>query len=206
MSRKVRNLTIVLLGLLAGWWLLLVLTSRNDNTGCGVFRGLYFLTVYVSNGERTQFFYVQGQTPAKWLWVAPANYSYDILDIEWYDKTGKIGGRVNAQTMKLSVGDRELPISKESLAELLLGAPLEQLGPKGNSGIEYLYQVLTQARDGSLPIPRHHPGYLDPPLDGNYLHLSVGPHLPHVLFVWPILWFGICWSVLRTRSPVQSSL
>ena len=66
------------------------------------------------------------------------------------------------------------------------------------AAVDEIFRYIQAAGQGAFPPARHHPHYLDGPLNGVIHHVVVGWMFPLI----PILvWFGLWWVVLgRPRT------
>jgi hypothetical protein len=188
----------VILGLLSG-----VIQDPFDDSGFGWCYGVVQakLSYATSPDVMPRLFFsarFEGWSQPGWHWVHPSGYRYRALRFVWYADARYGEGQIDTSAMTLAWKDRTLPISRSSLSQLLLGVSPNALQQEDLEAIDFVERLITEAGQGRLMPPRHHPYSFETPVSGDITHVSCGFRLPYSLYWWTGIWTALClWIALR---------
>ncbi len=115
-----------------------------DDRGFGRFYG--FAGGTFASREGFLFIKFEGRTKPEWRWAPPSNYSYGDVNFEWDAGSTKGSGQLNLPSMTLTTSDGVTSIDRDWFLSR---------NDHENTATTYM-DLLTAARDGTLPPPRHH--------------------------------------------------
>ena len=149
-----------------------------------------------------------GESPSPWRNWQPSNYTYEELSLELYtyhsEDEEEIHAVLEPETMTLIRSGSRLPLTVETLQELLTGT--SDLGPQGvipEATIE-LYSMLQAAGAGTLPRPRHHRRFYEGERgqwSGSVAHYRVGWAVPHHVVLVMAIWCLLGLTVIIVHNP-----
>lgn len=202
MATPSKRLIALWIGLLpVGALLLLIFTAiARPTSGSNGFGSQYgFVRGHYADLESGQTLEFSGTTQPEWRWSRPAGFQYSELQFGWESPHDDLEGVLDLSSMRLTSDGRSVVINRDWFVEQ---------GCRAEIAAAYM-DLLTGARDGTLPRPRHHGHSYDPsegdPYMGTLTHFSLGTIYPHSLVVWLAIWIiaslgvGGYWVCKRKR-------
>jgi hypothetical protein len=175
-----------------------VTKHRYDDSGFGSFHGLVDAKLLYFGSNHSFSVTIEGRSPARWCWVRPTNYQYDVLSFDWFGEDRKGHGQIDTSSMKLTTDSNTVPVSKASLSDLLYGASPSDIRQEDVEAIGFVERLIVDAGKGRLAAPRHHYYHFETPVGGMLAHFSLGSRFPYSLYWWMGTWCVLClWVVAR---------
>lgn len=131
---------------------------------------------------------VEGRTEPHFRMWGHVSPRYREVQITWYvfQDAGSEGLAVlDLEHMQIQHGGRTVPLNTESISRLF---GIQKVVDGEDWRITELIAFLRSAREGTLPVPRHHGIALPGPLSGNMHHFASGSAIRPLALIWIIVW------------------
>ncbi len=179
--------------------------GRYDDSGFGTFHGVFRANLSDSGTDHFFSMTLAGDSPPRWHWIRPTNYQYALLSVEWSGESSTGTGQVDTSSMILKSGDREIPISRSSLSELLFATSPTMLKLGDIKALDEIQRMIAGAGRGELPSPRHHGYHFEKPARVDMVHFSIGSRYPYSIYWCVGLWVAFCLSLVLRRPSAEKT-
>lgn len=208
MLRRTRTFAIWLAVLIVVYLLIDLLTfslawmGSGEGTGILTYRFVTRLHFHYENeAGRNEFgtVNVEGRTEPRFMLWGHVSPQYHHVQIDWaaFGDLGCEGNAViNLREMTIDRDGETVPLTPNGLGSLI---GVRNPGDNSDGVVDALIQFLLSARDGTLPVPRHHGYSLPEPLSGSMHHFALGPAIRPLELLWVAAWSAVGFSRLFTR-------
>lgn len=152
-----------------------------------------------------------GKSPSPWRNWQPSNFTYEELSLEFYtyhsEDEEEFKAVLEPETMTLIRSGNRLPLTVETLQELLTGT--SDPGPEGviQEATSELYSMLQAAGTGTLPRPGHPKRYYKGEYgqwSGSVSHYRGGRAVPHHVVLIITIWCVLGLIVMIVHKPKRA--
>jgi len=157
---------------------------RYEMPETGLYRGLV-TAMFDSLEEPYYTLNFRAETPLRWYWRQPTNFSYTTLEVEWREEATSRHAIVTLPAFTYRSGDASGDFTRGVLFTWLFGATNQV---SNNQQVEAIFGYFEAAARGELPPPRHHTYYFEQPVRGSIQHFLLGYGVGSTTYIWVLIW------------------